>query len=45
MNTYVTGATIKALREAGSLTQAELAEKVGVSCKTIILFALNAKKT
>ena len=35
MNTYVTGATIKALREAGSLTQAELAEKVGVSCKTI----------
>ena len=35
MNTYVTGATIKALREARKLTQAELAETVGVSSKTI----------
>ena len=35
MNTYVTGATIKALREARKLTQAELAETIGVSSKTI----------
>jgi transcriptional regulator with XRE-family HTH domain len=35
MNTYVTGSTIKALREARKLTQAELAETVGVSSKTI----------
>ncbi len=35
MNTYVTGATIKELRECRKLTQAELAEKIGVSSKTI----------
>lgn len=35
MNTYVTGATIKQLREARNLTQAELAEQIGVSSKTI----------
>jgi len=35
MNTYVTGATIKQLREGKNLTQAELAEKIGVSSKTI----------
>ena len=35
MNTYVTGATIKQLRESCGLTQAELAEKIGVSSKTI----------
>ena len=35
MNTYVTGATIKALRESRKLTQAELAEKIGVSSKTV----------
>ena len=35
MNSYVTGATVKALREARKLTQAELAEKIGVSSKTI----------
>ena len=35
MNTYVTGATIKQLRESRKLTQAELAEKIGVSSKTI----------
>ena len=35
MNTYVTGATIKTLREARKLTQAELAERIGVSSKTI----------
>lgn len=35
MNTYVTGATIKQLREGRSMTQAELADKIGVSSKTI----------
>ena len=35
MNTYVTSATIKQLREKQGLTQAELAEKIGVSSKTI----------
>ena len=35
MNTYVTGATIKHLRENRNMTQAELAEKIGVSSKTV----------
>ena len=35
MNTYVTSATIKNLREKRNLTQAELAERIGVSSKTI----------
>jgi len=35
MNTYVTGTTIKQLREKRNMTQAELAEKIGVSSKTI----------
>ena len=35
MNTYITGTTIKQLREAQNLTQAELAEKIGVSSKTV----------
>ena len=35
MNTYVTGNTIKELRESRKLTQAELAEKIGVSSKTV----------
>ena len=35
MNTYVTGVTIKQLREEKRMTQAELAEKIGVSSKTI----------
>ena len=35
MNTYVTSAAIKQLREKRNLTQAELAEKIGVSNKTI----------
>lgn len=35
MNIYVTGATIKQLRESRKLTQAELAEKIGVSSKTV----------
>ena len=35
MNTYVTGSTIKQLREGRNLTQAELAARIGVSSKTI----------
>lgn len=35
MNTYVTGATIKRLRECKKLTQAQLAEKLAVSSKAI----------
>ena len=35
MNTYVTGTTIKNQREGRNLTQAELAEKIGVSSKTV----------
>ena len=35
MNSYVTGATIRQLREKRNFTQAELAEKIGVSSKTI----------
>ena len=35
MNTYVTGAAIRQLREARNLTQTELAEKIGVSSKTV----------
>lgn len=35
MNTYVTGSTIKQLREAQNLTQADLAERIGVCSKTI----------
>ena len=35
MNTYVTGNTIRQLRENRGLTQVELAERIGVSSKTI----------
>ena len=35
MNTYVTSAAIRQLREAQNLTQAELGERIGVSSKTI----------
>ena len=35
MNTYVTGSTIRQLRETKHLTQAELAEKLAVSAKAI----------
>lgn len=35
MNSYITGSTIKRLREAKGLTQAELAEKICVSSKTV----------
>ena len=35
MNTYVTGLTVKQLREGRNMTQAELAERIGVSSKTV----------
>ncbi len=35
MNTYITGATIKRLREAKDMTQLQLAEKIGVSSKAV----------
>ena len=35
MNTYVTGSTVKHLREKQNMTQAELGAKIGVSSKTI----------
>ncbi len=35
MNTYVTGMTIKHLRESKNMTQGALAEKIGVSSKTV----------
>ena len=35
MNSYVTGTAIRQLRESRSMTQAVLAEKIGVSSKTI----------
>lgn len=35
MNQYITGAMIKKLREERKLTQAELAEKLSISDKTV----------
>ena len=35
MNTYITSATIKRLRQEKGLTQTELADQIGVSCKAI----------
>ena len=35
MNSYITGATIKQLREQQNITQAVLAERIGVSSKTV----------
>lgn len=35
MNSYVTGTTIRQLRESRNMTQSDLAEKLGVSSKTI----------
>ena len=35
MNTYITGATIKAIREFKGLTQTELADRIGVTAKAV----------
>ncbi len=35
MNTYITGSAIKRLREAKGITQTQLAEQIGVSCKAV----------
>ena len=35
MNTYITGATIKKLRETKELTQQQLAEEIGVTAKAV----------
>lgn len=35
MDNYITGATIKRLREAKGITQTQLAEQIGVSSKTV----------
>ena len=35
MNAYITGLTIKGLREKKGITQAELAEQIGVSDKAV----------
>ena len=35
MNAYITGSTIKQLREKRNLTQADLAQQIGVSSKTV----------
>ena len=35
MDQYLTGATIRSLREAKGLTQVQLAEKLGVTCKAV----------
>ena len=35
MNSYITGTTIKNLREAKGITQAELAARIGISSKTV----------
>ena len=35
MDSYITGQTIKRLREEKNLTQTQLAEKIGVSCKAV----------
>ncbi len=35
MNTYITGSTVKKLREAKGITQLQLAEKIGVTAKAV----------
>jgi len=35
MDNYITGATIKHLREAKGITQIQLADEIGVSSKTV----------
>ena len=35
MNTYITGTTIKTIRESKSLTQSDLAQRIGVTAKAV----------
>lgn len=45
MNQYVTGAMIKELRERNNLTQLQLAERIGVSDKTISKWETGVSQT
>ena len=45
MNQYVTGTTIKELREKNKITQVQLAAKLGVSDKTVSKWETGGSKT
>ena len=45
MNQYVTGAVIKKLREKNKMTQLQLAERLGVSDKTISKWETGVSQT
>ena len=45
MNQYVTGTTIKELREKNKITQVQLAEKLGVSDKTVSKWETGVSKS
>lgn len=45
MNHYITGSAIRALREQQHLTQAQLAEKLSVSDKTISKWETSVSQT
>ena len=45
MNLYVTGNTIKQLREQKKMTQAELAEKINVTDKAVSRWERGASQT
>ncbi len=45
MNTYITGATIKSLREAKGITQTRLAEMIGVTGKAVSKWETGVSQT
>ena len=45
MNTYVTGASIKQLREKRGMTQTELAKQIGVSNKAVSKWETGVSQT
>lgn len=45
MNTYITGTTIRQLREKNALTQNELADKIGVSAKAVSRWETGVSQT
>ena len=45
MDTYVTGAAVRQLRESRGMTQAELGEKIGVSSKTVSKWETGVSQT